>query len=326
MADATVSRLGLVNATGTGYQALFLKIFSGEVLTTFDELNLMKPLHMTRTISSGKSAQFPVMGTSSAAYHAPGTEINGVAIKHNEVNVAIDGLLIAHAFIANIDEAVNHYDVRREYSHQLGQALANQFDKNCFIQLLNGTAAAATISGGKAPASVTLASETDDIDGAKLADHCMSIAKLMDINDIPDGDRYIVFDPIQYYKLVSDTTAINRDWGGSGSFAEGSVLRIAGLTVLKSNHLPPMDNETAHGTNMINTDNDYRFDGRKTLALAFHRSAIATVQLMGLKVESEYDIRRQGTLMLAKFALGTKWVRPESCFSIKYVGNQTTRA
>ncbi len=35
MANATVSRLGLVNASGTDFDALFLKVFSGEVLNSF---------------------------------------------------------------------------------------------------------------------------------------------------------------------------------------------------------------------------------------------------------------------------------------------------
>ena len=37
-----------------------------------------------RTISNGKSAQFPVTGTVSANYHTAGNEITGQAIKHNE--------------------------------------------------------------------------------------------------------------------------------------------------------------------------------------------------------------------------------------------------
>ena len=35
MSNATVSRLGLVDNTGTDFDALFLKVFSGEVLTAF---------------------------------------------------------------------------------------------------------------------------------------------------------------------------------------------------------------------------------------------------------------------------------------------------
>ena len=40
MANATVSRLGLKNATGTNFDELFLKVFSGEVLTAFGQNNI----------------------------------------------------------------------------------------------------------------------------------------------------------------------------------------------------------------------------------------------------------------------------------------------
>jgi len=324
MAAATVSRLGQANASGDAL-ALFLKVFAGEVLTTFDETNLMKPLHMTRTISSGKSATFPVIGTAAAEYHVPGAEIVGAAQKHAEQVIVIDGLLISHVFISNLDEAMNHYDVRGPYAHNLGQALANKFDKNCLIQAYNGGAQTTTITGGKpAAANIIVAPDADDILGDNLASHVMTMARLMDQNDVPENDRYVVFDPIQYYKIVESTKAINRDWGGKGSFAEGEVLRIAGINVLKSNHLPPLLNVTSEDSGII-AGNTYIGDFRKCLALGFHKSAIGTVQLMGLKVESEYDIRRQGHLMVAKFALGSKWLRPESCYQINYTTNQTVR-
>ena len=118
MANATVSRLGLVNNSGTGYEALFLKVFSGEVLTAFSENNVFNDsLHTVRTISSGKSAQFPVTGAATAAYHTPGNPLVGAnQILANEKIISIDDLLIAQSFVANIDELKNHYDVRAIYA------------------------------------------------------------------------------------------------------------------------------------------------------------------------------------------------------------------
>ena len=46
---------------------LFLQVFSGEVLTAFEEANVMRELHTVRTISEGKSASFPVTGVAGAA-------------------------------------------------------------------------------------------------------------------------------------------------------------------------------------------------------------------------------------------------------------------
>ena len=87
MANFTSSRLGLVNNTGTGYDALFLKVFAGEVLSSFRKATIFEDLHTVRTISSGKSAQFPIIGLSSTAYHTPGTQLTGNAIKHAEATI-----------------------------------------------------------------------------------------------------------------------------------------------------------------------------------------------------------------------------------------------
>ena len=38
---------------------------------------------------------------------------------------------------------------------------------------------------------------------------------------------------------------------------------------------------------------------------------------MDLAVESEYDIRRQGTLMVAKYAMGHGALRPEAAVQIQ---------
>ena len=159
MSNATASRLGLVNNSGTAYEALFLKVFSGEVLTAFSENNVFSDaLHTVRTISSGKSAQFPVTGTASAAYHTPGNLLTGGAILHNEKVINIDDLLIAQTFVANIDELMNHYDVRAIYASELGKALAKTYDQNVAKCIANASRASTTLTGGSGGTVLTLAS------------------------------------------------------------------------------------------------------------------------------------------------------------------------
>ena len=65
------------------------------------------------------------------------------------------------------------------------------------------------------------------------------------------------------------------------------------------------------------TNNTYNVDAQNVAAVVFHKSAIGTVKLMDLAMESEYDIRRQGTLMVGKMALGHGILRPESAALIK---------
>jgi hypothetical protein len=59
MSNAVVSNIGQIAGSGDT-KALFLKVYGGEVITAFETANSTIDKHMVRTISTGKSAQFPV--------------------------------------------------------------------------------------------------------------------------------------------------------------------------------------------------------------------------------------------------------------------------
>ena len=323
MSNATASRLGLVNNSGTAYEALFLKVFSGEVLTAFSENNVFSDaLHTVRTISSGKSAQFPVTGTASAAYHTPGNLLTGGAILHNEKVINIDDLLIAQTFVANIDELMNHYDVRAIYASELGKALAKTYDQNVAKCIANASRASTTLTGGSGGTVLTLASgntASANVTGDELAAAIYDIAQAFDERDIPKTDRFVVLPPAEYYKLPeSATRTISTDYnpGGNGSFASGNVQQIAGMPVIMSNNVP----QSNVGSNPSGSNNTYSGDDSKTIGLVFHKSAVGTVKLLDMTTEmsgADYSVMYQGTLMVAKYALGHGTLRPEAAATIK---------
>ena len=324
MANATVSRLGLVNNSGTGYEALFLKVFSGEVLTAFSENNIFNDsLHNVRTISSGKSAQFPVTGTATAAYHTVGTPLVGAnQILANEKIISIDDLLIAQSFVANIDELKNHYDVRSIYAQELGKALAKRYDENVAKVIANASRASTTLTNGNGGLVTTLGSgntTSANVSGDELAAAIYDIAQAFDERDIPPTDRFCVLPPAEYYKLAeSATRTVDVDFnpGGNGSFASGKVQMVAGIPVMMSNNVP----QSNVGSEVSGTNNSYAGDDSKTIGLVFHRSAVGTVKLMDMTTEisgSDYGIMYQGTLMVAKYALGHGILRPECAATIK---------
>lgn len=320
MTNVTPSRLGIVNAAAPSNfaadNALFLKVFAGEVLTAFEENNVMKDLHTSRTISSGKSAQFPVSGKANAAYHTAGTPLLGTQqIPHNEIVVNIDDMLVADTFIANIDEAKNHYDVRAEYSRLLGMALAKKFDETTMRVGLLAARAAATVTGGNGGSTLTTGAGGGAITGAQLAAAIFDAAQAMDEKDVPESERVAIVSPAEYYKLVQETNVINRDWGGAGVYADGTVLRVAGVQIVKSNNLPQASVSAATGEN-----NTYNGDFTNVKALVMQKAAIGTVKLMDLVVErtsGDLEVMYQGTLMVAKYAMGHGILRPECAVEIK---------
>jgi len=324
MANATTSRLGLVNNTGTNFNELFLKVFSGEVLTAFAENNIFnESMHTVRTIANGKSAQFPVLGTATAAYHTVGTPLVGAnQIKANEKIISIDDLLISQAFISSLDEMKNHYDVRQTYSSELGKALARTYDQNVAKVICNASRASTNLSGGNGGVVLTLANgntASANVTGDELAAAIYDIAQTFDERDIPPTDRFCVLPPAEYYKLAETATrTIDTDFNpqGNGSFASGRVQMIAGIPVMMSNNVP----QSNVGSNPSGANNTYSGDDSKTLGMVFHKSAVGTVKLQDMTTEisgSDYGIMYQGTLLVAKYALGHGILRPEAAATIK---------
>lgn len=314
MANATVSRLGQANASGDT-NALFLKVFSGEVLATFARENKMLGMTTVRSIKNGKSAQFPVIGTTSASYHTVGNEIVGTAVKHAEKTISVDDLLISNAFLANIDEAKNHYDVRSTYSAEMGRALANKVDQH-LLQLAVLASQASTTISGLSNGGTQITDADCKTNATSMVTSIFECAQALDEKDVPSEDRYAIVTPDVYYQLVQTDKLLNRDFGGTnGVYSDGTVIKVAGINIVKSN--TAVSAFTDQSASISGTNNTYNVDAQHIGAVVFHKSAVGTVKLMDLGMESEYDIRRQGTLMVGKLALGHGILRPESACTIK---------
>lgn len=311
----TPSRPGQVNIAGDDL-ALFLKVFGGEVLTAFEQATVMLDKHFVRTISSGKSAQFPATGRANAQYFTLGTtELTGQSIPHAERVISIDGLLVADIFVHELDELMNHYDVRGIYSAEAGRKLAKEFDINVLCEVVLGARASATVTGlpgGTVLQDANLGSATEATAAQALADAIYSAGQKLDENDAP-GERFCVLKPAEYNLLAKTMqsngfSVLNKDIGGVGSYSAGYVGPINGINILKSNNVPSTDltGRTYHGVNASTTK-----------GVVFTREAVGTVKLLDLATESQWDIRRQGTWLVAKYAMGHGYLRPECCVELR---------
>lgn len=338
-----MSRPGLVNAGAGAVDALFLKQFSGEVMTAFEQANIMIPLTTVRTITNGKSAQFPSVGIAQAGYHTPGTDLldstaftAGTAFKQAEATITIDDLLVSTTFIPEIEELENHYDVRSIYSTEMGRSLAYTADRQ-LIQMAAIAGLATTLANNAdhtLPASRPIV-DTDLASGVlttaveAFIDSCYLAASEFDTVNVPKENRYCIVKPDTYYKLyrsgisdVAKSLLFNRDVtsGENGSIANPSdMLEIAGIKIFKSNHTPYAFIHTAgnDGTNVTSGPAKYQVDARKIVTSFFTTQALGTLKLMDLSMQSEYRIDRQGTLLVARYAMGHGVLRPECVINLQ---------
>lgn len=311
MAQTSNTNAGIV-AGPSHSDNLFLKVFPGEVMKSFNTRTVMKGRHRERTISSGKSAQFPAIGKAAAEYHTPGDVILGQSINHGEKVINIDDLLISSAFVSNFEEAMNHYEVRSEYAYQMGDSLAQAYDQHLFAIATkaahDGTSGAVTemLAGTKVEvgASPTVKDIIDQIyDGAAH----------FDSTNIPMTGRTAFVDPDTYYSFVKDGALLDRDFGNTnGTQMDGTIRRIAGFDIVPSNNLAlNFGTDSLVGVRAGSNVTDYTFDASNVKVLLMQTQALGTVKLMGLATEKEYQTERQGTLMVSRMACGHGVLRPE---------------
>ena len=311
MADATVSRLGQENGAGSA-TAIFLEVFSGMVLERYDFMQITDGREVERKIASGKSAQFPLVWSTTATSHTPGAEIVGKVIQHNQKVISIENLLYSDVFVDVLDEAMNHYEVRKSYAHQIGEALANRKDQNAFRSIFTGAAASHLIDTSGDNDGLPIQSANLSTDPAVLKAAIYDAAQNLDEKNIPQSERFCAVRPLAFYLLLEDGEFIHRDYAGQGSKATATMPFAADLQVLKSNNIPSAD-DTAEAT----VPTVLRDDFRELVGLVWHGSAIGKVKLLDLSTEVGYDIRRQGTLLIGKYAMGQDFLRPEGCVSLE---------
>lgn len=309
MADYTVSRPGQVNASGSA-TALFYQKYAGMVLTTFHKANVMGPLTVVQTITNGKSASFPLTGVATADYHTPGVEMTGQALNHNEKVISIDSVLKSDTFIADIDQAMNHFDFASIYAREQGYALAHKYDEALAKVVVLAARGTNPVTGGSAGSALTHA-DVKTV-AATLRAKIVASAQTLDEKNIPMHDRVAVMRPAQYYLLLEDTGGqMNRDYGGQGSISTGQVGPIAGIPIKMSNSFPITNISAITGQNNTNHG-----DFSKTAACVFQRWAAGTVKLLDLAVERARVARALGDFLVARYAVGHGVLRCECSVEI----------
>lgn len=327
MANASLDRIGQIKGAGA-VDALFLKLGIAELLSAFDRACVFKGKVRERNIRGGKSAAFPVSGKAEAGYHVPGTPILGATNSpgdRNEQIINLDGLMIADQVIYDLDELMNYYDVRQDVTHQLGQALAREWDKRA-ARVLYAAAKTTTEplnkagNAGRIGQSQTLsagyAAASSNAKGDELIAKISALKVAMAKKDVPTEDLLCVVGPDEYDVLLDSTRAINADFNGAGgengSFASGRVLRVKGIPVIESNHVT----QAAYTNGTYDKNTAYQQDLSKNKAIVFHRDAIGVLTLRSPSLQvtpqgGDFNIMYQASLMVSRMAIGMGVLRAE---------------
>ena len=324
--NVTISRLGQNNGAGDD-RALFKEKALTDILNFFKLTTVIRNLITVKSIPDGKSASFPVVGTASAQYLTAGESLDGEKIKHTERTIEIDGLLVAHAFIFDLDKAMAHYDSKAHYNKQIGMSLAKSWEEDALRTLVQCAAiknsadlAAAGIKAfddQKYNTPVTIASG-DVLNGLKLYQAVVDAGTQWYQNE-NIGEAVVLLQPAQYAAFLVNPATTGTTYVDDPASQSGKVPMVNGMKVYKSPYIPK---GVVTASDSVKAKYAKNYTG--TLGVVFSEGAIAALELMTMSNELSREHRNKADLMSADMAVGFGILNPASAVLIAVTGSPVT--
>lgn len=339
--DNTLATTGGV----AGVNKLWLPLWSGEVINAYDQYNIFENLVTAKTLSGGFSWEFPVTGTVDlkAAWNAGEELVGGDTSDSTTFKVNLDPRpMAAHFETDNVDLLITQWDYRSELARQAGLTLANTRDKQLISALVAASVVAplandprglgvanfpapAVVDTSTSAVGVAVSACTETVALAilqKIEDYCV----FMQENDYPVQNVYCavppkVFQVIRALGIPRATNAFSNtpifttsgEYGNVGAPINMGMnmmtdgLDYMGVKIVKTNHIPK--SQLAIGATKYNLDcSEFNIFG-----MIFQPEAVASLSLMGMKVDTVQDVRRNTQFTVASMQKGTGILRPELC-------------
>lgn len=309
------SRPGARLNTGTDDRELFLVEFGDMVLQAWEEVNDYEDLTWTKSISAGKADTFPIIGRKrDATEHEPGERILGGRVEHNDVEITLDKMIVDSAFVAEIDQLMNHYDVMGPYARQLGESLSTTYDRRvATMHILASRVTTRPYGIGLAyPAAGPLPNGYFDAavatDPSKLEAAAFVAAEWIKLFDVGGGPLSYRMGWGQYLALSKYSSLDKVQWSGSANRSTATVGLIAGIQPKATNHIP---------RSVISSGNaKYQGDFSAVVAHISNQMAVGTLSRRGMKVVMLDQPDRLGTEMIASKFNGHGILRAECSFEV----------
>jgi len=292
-----------------------------------------------------------------------GQELYGGSSTSKTIKVQLDNRpMAAHFETDNVDLLVTQWDYRSEMARQAGLQLANNRDRQIAMALTAACALSpvtddprlttATPAGSLTSAAFQapyLVTQNTAPSACTEAEALKVLAGIEDYlvncqeNDVTIGQVYCVVTP-KVFQVIRAlgiprsggmTNNVNTSspifgagdaFGGVGApISQGmnmmtDSLDYMGVKIVKSNHLPKVD----HSSSSIGgAKYNLNCSAINLFGIIFQSEAIAGLSLMGMKVDTVQDIRRNTQFTVASMLKGTGVIRPELCRALTGINDAT---
>jgi len=230
---------------------------------------------------NGNKTQFPILGTLAASERIIGTPVVATNQSASAVVIQTTKYSVAQWTDIFLQGEVN-FDAKQESAKAVAMAAGCKVDQvaiDAFEELKGSYTNTVGVAIGGANSNLNV---------AKLAE----AAGQLDINSVPDADRYAIIHTNSHKALTQETTVASSDYNSNRVLKEGKIASYYGFNFKKFGNVGE-ENGLALASNVRNN-------------FMFHKSAIGLVMGMEINVEIEYHQDYGAHLITAFFSAGSK--------------------
>lgn len=296
--------LGTAQQTTTTAANFIPELWSDEVIAGYKK-NLVLGNVVTKINHSGKKGDtihIPAPVRGSANVKAANTQVTLQGDTHNEVQLSINKHYEYSVVIEDIVEVQALQSLRRFYTDDAGYALATQVDTDLFtlIEGLQGGTVGGSGTSLFEKAKIGSDGTTDFVGGTSNAGDITDagirkLILLLDNADVPMDNRVMVIPPVAANDMLGINRFTEQQFIGDGdAIKTGKIGSIYGMDVFVSSNCP-----SGTTTNSVAV----RF------GVMMHKDALALVEQMGVRSQTQYKQEYLGDLFTADTLYGVGELR-----------------
>ena len=264
----------------------FVTLFEAEVKQAYQAESVLRGTMRTRTGVSGNTVKFPKIGKGVATVRVPQTDVTPLNVTYSQVTATMSDYIAAEYSDIFHQSHIN-FDERRELVEVVSKSIARRMDQLC-IDALNasgGTGVGTNVGGTASNMNI---------------EKIRATAKVMNTNNVPTGDRYLLIHASQLDAMLGETEITSQDYAAVKALVRGEINTFMGFTIKTigdrdEGGLPKPSTRTC---------------------FAWHKDAMGYAESMAQKSEVNYIAEKTSYLVSSMFSAGSIAIDDEGIVKI----------
>ena len=264
----------------------FVTLFEAEVKQAYQAESVLRGTMRTRTGVSGNTVKFPKIGKGVATVRVPQTDVTPLNVTYSQVTATMSDYIAAEYSDIFHQSHIN-FDERRELVEVVSKSIARRMDQLCIdaLDASSGTGVGTNIGGTASNMNI---------------EKIRATAKVMNTNNVPTGDRYLLIHASQLDAMLGETEITSQDYAAVKALVRGEINTFMGFTI------KTIGDRDEGGLPIPST----------RTCFAWHKDAMGYAESMAQKSEVNYIAEKTSYLVSSMFSAGSIAIDDEGIVKI----------